>query len=154
MKLLLSALLFVGASAAQASPAVNDQAVFQGTWDGKAVYQAVTYTAYNAATRQFTRNIVTKIGDDAPVAADQYDNYDDTSSDAAMQYMVTNCVSVYKGTSEMVSVPAGTFPTCKMALQQGGFVWVGVVPFAVVKIETPVDGKPLSAWLISFNRGK
>ena len=156
MKLLSPVLAFLAltaATAAHAAPAVGDQVAFQGTWDGQAVWQGISFTGYNAQTAQYRQVTVTKIGTNAPATQEDWVDAKDTASDAALQYIVANCAAQY-GVPQTITVPAGTFNTCKMALQQGGHVWVGQVPFAVVRIESPVQGKLLTAELTGFTRGQ
>ena len=107
---------------------------------------------FNQATAQFKKFTWTQIGSDAPGTAEEWVNQNDCASDAALQDIVNRCAA-YGGVSEFLQVPAGNFNTCRLPLQQGGTVNVGVVPFAVVRIQTDVQGKPLVASLTAVTRG-
>ena len=49
--------------------------------------------------------------------------------------VLKNCIQ-YSGLKEQITVPAGTFDTCKFANELGGFTWIGDVPFSMVKVVT------------------
>jgi hypothetical protein len=153
VKFVLSALVLAFASAANAAPAVGDSATFSGTWGADTLTQTTAFTAFNASTQQFTQATTTTVGKEAPVSGEELVNLADTASDAAMQDIVTNCAN-YGGAAESVTTVAGTFPTCKLAMEGGGFVWIGVVPFAVVRFDTIADGKPLKLDLTGFTNGQ
>ena len=154
MKTILAALVtaLVATTAAVAAPAVGDQATFQGVWDGQAVYQHMAYTEFNGAMNQFKKITTTQIGSGAPATSEEWVNFNDAASDEAIQYILNNCGS-YNGINEYVNLPSGQYFTCRMPLDQGGYVWVGQVPFAVVRIYSPVQGKMLDAWITGFRRG-
>lgn len=148
------ALAFVGfASAAHASPAVGDSATFNGNWGADAVAQTMTFTSFDQATNSFKQMTTTTIGAQAPASQEDAVKMEDTASDAALQDLVTNCAA-YGYTPESITVPAGTFASCKLPMEAGGFVWLGVVPFAVLKFDTVSDGKPLVLTLTTFTRGQ
>lgn len=154
MKVVLSIIAsLMLAAAAHATPAVGDQVAFQGTWGGQAVQQGLAITEFNAGARQYKKYTVTKIGEAAPQSQEEWVNADDMASDAALSAIVANCPQ-YNGVAQQIQVPAGNFQTCRLALEQGGYVWIGQVPFAVVRIETPVQGQTLTAVLTGFTRGQ
>jgi hypothetical protein len=153
VKVIVSALAALAFSAvAHATPAVGDIANYAGNWGTDAVTQTVSFTAFDQATNSFKQSTTTTIGTQAPASQEDVVKMEDTASDAALQDIVTNCAN-YGYVPETITVPAGTYPTCKIALEQGGFVYVGVVPFAVIKFDTTQDGKPLVLELQSFTRG-
>lgn len=153
MKFVISALAFVGfASAAHAMPAVGDSATFNGNWGADAVSQTMTYVSFDQATNTFKQSTTTTIGAQAPQTQEDAVKMEDTASDAQLQDLVTNCAA-YGYTPETVTVPAGTFASCKLPMEGGGFAWLAVVPFAAVKFEATAEGKPLVLTLTSFTRG-
>lgn len=149
MFVVLSSLVF--AAVAQATPAVGDKVSFSGTWGSDAVSQTLAFVAFNGT--EYKKVTTTKIGVNAAQTAEEWVNKDDTASDAALQDIVTNCAN-YGGKPETITVPAGTFPTCKAPMQSGGTMNIGVVPFAIVRVDTFVDGKALTMTLGSFARGQ
>lgn len=153
MKLFVSAIAaFAFSAVAHASPAVGDAANFAGTWGDATVTQNVTFTAFDQASNSFKQSTTTAISGQPTATQEDMVKMEDTASDAALQDIVTNCVS-YGYVAETITVPAGSFPTCKLPMEAGGFVWIGVVPFAVIKFDTVSDGKPLLLELTSFTRG-
>lgn len=63
--------------------------------------------------------------------------------------VVKNCVQD-AGVKETITVPAGTFETCKFSNDSGGFTWVGDVPFSMIKVDTT----SLKLELVKFNSAK
>jgi hypothetical protein len=51
-----------------------------------------------------------------------------------IQKVLKNCRQA-NGTPEQIQVPAGKFATCKLAVE-GGHIWVGDVPFGVIRQST------------------
>lgn len=152
MKLILSALaLLAYSTAALAAPAVGDAVSFQGTWGSEAVYQHLTYFAWNPSTRQFSKRTTTKIGTNAPATQDELVNFNDAASDAALSAIVNNCAA-RGGEFQTISVPAGTFRTCKMLIQ-GNWYWIAEVPFGVARVEAVIQRKQLVAVLTGVARG-
>ncbi len=153
VKVIVSALAALAfSSVAYASPAVGDAVNFSGTWGAEAVTQAISFTSFDQASNTFKQMTTTTIGTAAPASQEDTVKFEDTASDAALQDLVTNCAT-YGYVPETITVPAGQFPSCKIAMEAGGFVWIGVVPFAVLKFDTVSDGKPLVLELMSFVRG-
>lgn len=153
MKQLLPVLAtFILTSAAHAFPAVGDIATFRGTWGEEPIEQTMTYTAFDASSRQFTKLTTTTVGTNPTVSLETIVEFNDSASEEALQSIVTNCDQV-NGTNESLAVPAGTFDTCKVATNGGGFVFLGVVPFGVVRMDTVADGKDLKVDLVSSVRG-
>jgi hypothetical protein len=155
MKLSIALIAFLVMSLqAHAAPAVGDIASFQGTWGSETVWQHVQFIAFNG--QAFTKRTTTKIGNNQPATQDVLENYNSTASNAAMQDIVNNCAAKYRGLSQSVSTPAGTFPTCKLPFPNGGpgHIWVGVVPFAIVRVETVIENKPLVAWITGYVWGR
>lgn len=151
MKIVLSTLaLSLFAIAAHAAPKVGDVAFFRGTWGADNISQEVKFTAWNGS--QFTKVTTTTIGARPPATSSEQVDFNRTASDAAIDDLLRNCAA-RGGVAETVLVPAGSFPSCKVAASGGGFVWFGQVPFAVLWWNTTVDSKPLVLRLVSFTRG-
>lgn len=154
MKLFVSVLVaaFALANSAFAAPAVGDQVSFQGTWGAEAIYQHLAYVEFNKATNQFKKRTTTKIGASNAVSQDDWEDFKDTASDAALTEIVNNCAA-RGGEFQMISVPAGQFRTCKMLLS-GNWFWIAEVPFGVARVEATIQNKPLVAVLTGFARGQ
>ena len=152
----LSAVVFFAGVAAQAMPAIGDKSSLTMTVSNGT--QSVTYgyemslTGFDAALSQYTRHTVQSYNgqsqerDDAVAATDLLD-------DARLQAILTNC-DAGGGTTESVTVPAGTFSTCKIVTEDGSEYWIGNVPFGIVKMAQAANGYTLSAELQSYVFGQ
>ncbi len=74
---------------------------------------------------------------------------DDMPSQKEVLSVVSNCVQD-SGIKETITVPAGSFETCKFPNDSGGFTWIGDVPFSMVK----VDAGETKLELLNFSSAK
>jgi len=77
-------------------------------------------------------------------------------SDQLINDILTNC-SAKGGTPQSITVPAGAFATCALPVNSGGStgtMWVGMVPFGIVKADITNSGNQIGEELASFKLGK
>ena len=151
MKLFLAISALVFSINTYAAPAVGDAVYFTGTWGSDSITQHISFTGFDSASQQFTQVTTTTIGSAAPATQTDLVAYNDTASDAALTEIINTCTA-RSGTPETITVPAGTFRTCKMLLS-GNWFWIAEVPFAVARVEATIDGKALVAVLSGVSRG-
>lgn len=127
--------LLVTASAF-AMPAVGDQALYNVNLTQGA--QSMTGTLEQLITGMdgslFVVQQTTNMGKDSQVQTDKK-AAQDLLSDATVNMVLQNCAA-NGGKSETITVPAGTFPTCAIPVQDSegtGTYWIGAVAFGIVK---------------------
>lgn len=141
-----------------AYPALKDSSTFKGTYVAAAggtidFTQTIEIVSYNAAASQYTlKNTVVYNGQsnvqNADVAADQF------LTNAKVASILADC-SKMGGTSESLTVPAGTFNTCKVPQERGSMIWVADAPFGFVKeIYIDEEGSRSEVELVSFVHGQ
>jgi len=92
-------------------------------------------------------------------ATEEWKTADDVGTAEQFAQLLSNCAQE-GGTSETVTVPAGSFAVCTLPLgdeygQVVGKVSIGQVPFGVVRLEQTLEqGVQLQAELLSFQTGK
>lgn len=124
---------------ALATPAVGDQAVYSGTVTTK--NKTMAYELEQSILSQDTTTgkfkMQTKASYNGKSLKKAYPvDQQNLLSDSAINQQMTDCTKNL-GTLETITVPAGTFNTCKMK-GQGGHVWIASgIPFGIVK----TDGK-------------
>lgn len=137
---------FLMTATAFAMPNVGDDAVFDATiTSGTQSYQGTaefSLTSYDASTDQFNQHTVQTIGGSTQ-ANDALVDHLAFITDAQATDAVASCAH-YGGTAATVTVPAGTFATCAIPVQnpgQTGTSWIAPVAFGVVKQDvTNSDG--------------
>lgn len=155
MKLFLTLAVTALSLAAQAMPAVGDTANFSGqtaTGSGQLVQftMSMQLTAFDAASQTWTEQVTTTVpGRPAQVQTKQVAT-SDLISDATVTQLIANCAGE-GGVAETVTVPAGTYPTCRITDNQGAAYNVGQVPFGIVQAAQP--SSQLSMQLQSFAAG-
>lgn len=141
-----------------AYPSVKDSATFKGTYAAAAggsidFTQTIEIVSFNASASQYTlKNTVVYNGQtnvqNADVAADQLLN------NARVASILADC-SQMGGTLESLTVPAGTFNTCKVPQERGSMIWVADAPFGFVKeIYIDEEGSRSEVEMISFAHGQ
>ena len=129
----------LAAVSAFAYPAVNDTATFAGTMasvGAPANQFAVTLSlvGYNPTNDQFTMEQTVNFSGQAQVNQIQVQK-SSLVSEAMAQYMVANCVE-NGGVNETLTVPAGTFNTCKMTesdTESEALIYIADVTFGLAK---------------------
>jgi hypothetical protein len=138
MKLLTIIGFLLSGSFAVAMPAVNDYAQFaatvsDGTKTQTAVYE-LQLTAYDAQKKEFTMS-VTFSHDGQSVTQTNQVPEGNLPTDAVIAQMLTNCTA-FGGKAEKLTVGTAAIDTCAIPSGEGdesGTVWIGAVPFGVVK---------------------
>ena len=132
---------FFVSGTALAFPKVNDSANFDlaATLSSGQAFSGsfvLSLTEYNPSSKQFRQvQSLTVPAAGVDQTSDQWMNESDLITNAQASAYVSQCASS-NGTPETISVPAGTFNTCKTVVNNDnskGFAWIGVVPFGVVK---------------------
>ena len=155
MKILLTFATLLFAATVQATPAVGDYSNFaltltQGTASAKGTYEisinSLRSDGYVMAT------VVTISGQPAQ-RSESVVPTTDLMTDATIASVLSDCAS-YGGQSQQITVPAGTFATCALAID-GGTAWLGQAPFGVIKqVQKQSDGSDLVLELNNFVNGK
>lgn len=159
MLITLATLVF--ATAAHAMPLVGDYANFDivitnGTDNMTGSYE-IALTGQNSAGFQMSTTV--KLGNQPAQKDQQTVAATDLMDDATVASVLANCAA-YGGALQQLAVAAGTFNTCAVptqndAGQTNGTVWIGQVPFAVVKqAQKRDDGLDMILSLKSYQNGK
>lgn len=151
---LASALFFsILSVSAFAAPKVGDQAIMEGTLVEEAATQKVitkqTITAFSGSTGVYTVRQMQSLGG-AAETNDVTVSEDDLMSEETAAQIVESCESAGIGAQEEIRVKAGKFKTCKLTGDTGSVLWIGVVPFGVVRLQTPVPTGLIDISLHSF----
>jgi len=157
----VSGILSFCCSLAIASPSVGDIAIYvhtdtsQGT--PKSDLLQVQLTDYNQNTDVFHMEIVIADldgsngwGGDEDIAGSKL------LSDTYLRNLLESCAS-QGGTLAETTVPAGTFQTCEMPVNNDsgvGNVWYGIVPFGIVKSDLTLSGVETTLQLKELGWGK
>jgi hypothetical protein len=161
MKLLVIISCLLCGSFAFATPAVNDYAQFAATLSDGKTTQNATYetqlTAYDAQKKEFTMSVTfSQDGQSTtqtmPVAEQSL------PSDAVIGQMLKACAQL-GGKAEQLTVGSAAIDTCAVPSQSGpesGTVWIGAVPFGVVKQQftNAQNGLTMTMTLTSFRNGQ
>lgn len=160
MKTLLAAMILSTSSIVLAMPSVNDSAQFdvQVQSGGKTTDadMEVTLTDFNSTSNQYKQ--VTKwTSQGQSQTQEEWVDAKNLATDAQVHQLLADCAGA-GGTAEMVTVPAGTFETCRMRVEKDNavtVVWMGGVSFGVVKLtRTKGDtGETMTIVLKDHKRG-
>ncbi len=155
MKLMIAALALTAFSTlAQAMPAVGDFAAFDGTTvtsQGQqiAFHTEIALTQFDASQNAYLQQSVTTAPGIQPIQEQKWVNANELLSDATVQQILASCAQ-QGGVSETVTVPAGTFNTCKITDSSDGSMYnVSQVPFGIVKATSTQTNMSL----VSFRTG-
>jgi hypothetical protein len=140
MRLVTALLIVLFSATTFAMPSVNDEATYDMTismlGQNMKGTSNVKLVAYDAATKQFTQVTTITMEGQAPQTQNVQIQADKLPSDESVNDVVSTC-QTKGGTVEKVTVPAGTFNTCKMAAQDpqfgAGTSNIGNVPFGMVQ---------------------
>lgn len=158
MKIFATLALSLFSAAAIAMPSIGDTSMFNGNIQGSGggrmdFTQSLQLTAYDANTERFTLHTELKTSSqtrvqDQQIAAEEFLTTEQVTDALA------NCPS-YGGTSETLTVPAGTFASCKIIQNDGSQVWVAQVPFGIAKqVSYDEDKNMMTLELASFVFGQ
>lgn len=148
-----SLLLSVSAFSA---PKVGDQAYMEGTLLSNGATTKVTTTqtilAFAPNTGVYTVRQIETVGGKSETK-DENVSADDLMSEETAAQIVGACESSGIGTLEKIQVKAGTFNTCKLKADNGSALWVAVVPFGIVRLQSNVAAGFIDLSLYSYVRG-
>lgn len=134
MKLVTILATLVFATMAQASPAVGDYSKFVLTITNAQVSLVGSYEAaiIGLDGEAFKMSTTTTFPNSPADYNEESVTADRLASDADIAAILSGCRQ-FGGKLEKVTVPAGTFNTCALPTEDGGTIWIGQVPFGVVK---------------------
>lgn len=157
MKFLTVLLLNVAfIAAAQAKPAVGDQAVMKGQWHSQTVLSIQAITEYSKEKDSFKIMEIHQYGSNPVEIKETWKTTADLEkAESNVESLYTNCVK-HGLQYETIVVQAGTFAACKNPINNGaGAIYFGIVPFHVLRSDfRHEDGTISSRELVSFQRGK
>lgn len=157
-KLFVAATVVFASSFAMAYPVIGDKVEYQGTIKKdpnpeKAINIKMEIKSFDAQKQEWI------IQQDTTVDGRTYSETEDIDANdmftpERVQYVLTNCAA-RGGVLESVTVPAGTFDSCKLTKansEESKEVWIAAVPFGIVKmIDHDIeDGEHLAVELQSF----
>lgn len=156
MKLFSALLVTLASTAALAMPTVNDAANYDITLTSagqtlKGTQDRVV-TALDSATQLYTVKETVTLNGQTQVKEVKVTK-DKLFSDAAAEQLMSSC-SAQGGTVQQVTVAAGTLPACAIPYNDSGAtgtIYVGKVPFAVIKMEISANGQTMTLALRSYN---
>ncbi len=159
-KLFSAAVVLLTSSAAFAYPAIGDYAMMKGTASNGQQNANISLERsimdFDATNDSFVV-VETQEVDGQAQTTTSIDKRDDMITQEQVTQILTYC-SMFGGVSESITVPAGTFPTCKLPTkdendQQDGMVWVGDVSFGIVRAIGTQQGAEYHLELESFRAG-
>lgn len=125
-----------------ASPAIGDRASFSVTTNQSGVTKVGSeewaLVDFNPKTLQFKKRITTTQSDGTSQVQEMWIDSSSFYSNHFVTAQISHCEKS-GGTSKNVSIPAGTFSSCGISLRSQnapGTLWLGYVPFGVLKLET------------------
>ncbi len=157
MKMYLSTLFAVFASfTANAMPSIGDTAQYDFTLNGATGKLTQSITAYDATTNSYTVNIITTYQGQTQTEQETREA-SQLLTDAQVEAMYAQCAEL-SGTYMKVTVPAGTYETCRLIQKSGDdsqtiYLAKGVA-FGFVQVTTIQNGQNLDAQLVSQARGQ
>jgi hypothetical protein len=155
MKSFLTLVVLALSSVSFATPAVKDQVTFKGVFAGGGggtidFQQTLEITGF-ANEQWLVRSTLLVNGQNR--VEDIQVGKADLMDDAQLKMIIENCAQM-GGTSESLTVPAGSFLTCAVDQERGGKVWLGEVPFGIVKqVSVDEEENTITTELSSFVRG-
>ncbi len=160
-KLFSAALVLLFSSAAFAYPAIGDQAVMKGVLTQNGVNADITLdrsiVSFDAINNSYSVVQTVNIDGQAQTTT-SVEKGDDLISQEQVGQILSFC-AMFGGLSETLTVPAGTFATCKLQTkdendQPDGFAWVGDVAFGIVRVVSTKLGDEYFLDLESFHTAK
>jgi len=139
MKLLAIAIFVLSSSAALATPAVGDYAVFSGTvtkgTQVTTIRDEMELVSYDQTTNQFTEKI-TETTPAGTTSGSQQVDATKLLTDSTIAQILQTCAS-FGGVPASVTTAIATFNTCALPVDGNskGTVWVGAVPFGIVQMD-------------------
>ncbi|MNJ92555.1 hypothetical protein D3C87_102280 [compost metagenome] len=161
-KFLMVAPVLMMSSMAFAYPMVGDTVEYKGTYklDPNPETELVVkkeVVLYNELEKEWLVKVDKTMNGSTTTEVDDVDD-EDMMTPEKVQKVLTECVAK-GGTLEDLTVPAGTISTCHMKMtceEDSKEVWIGDVPFGVVKMikHDMEDGKHKMLELQSFTLGQ
>lgn len=146
-KIIIALFAFVSISAFAAAPKVGDTATYALDITGMGTgTSTTTITAFDAATQTYTVKTDTSLNGQSQ-SEEEVTPAADMASEEMIAQILSNCAP-YGGTSETVTVPAGTFAVCTI-----NGASIGQVPFGFVKVVQTENGVTIHGELVSAARG-
>jgi hypothetical protein len=108
-------------------------------------------TSYNAATELFEMRTVTEIAEEVNVFEDWFKQGESLSATIAASVLAT--CEADGSILETITVPAGTFQTCRKDFESGQ-IWIGIAPFGYIKLQEEEESQILLMELSEYQFGK
>lgn len=159
MKNIIALTVTLFSTLAFAYPAVNDNAVYTGTYAKSGQSYPVTMklevTAFDGSNYTIQKTTTFFCQDQVQSSNKAANEMVDSST---MTSVLANCASI-NAVAETVTVAAGTFNTCKLVRSDANgttTTWVGDVPFQVVKTQaySSADASTVNLELRSFKNAQ
>lgn len=146
------------ATTAMAMPSVGDYSKFnvvvsQGNQKMNAVVEN-SIVAFDQASGMYTIQQNVSYNGQSQASTEQR-AVNEMLTDATATSIMAQCAA-YGGALEKVTVPAGTFNTCKLPTDNNtGFMWIASgVAFGLVKVDQTENGQKTYGELAAFKNGK
>lgn len=153
-------LVLLSSTAAFAYPAIGDYAMWKGTSVRNGMSSNISLersiTGFDASMDMFS--VVETVSVDGQVQTSTIAQKSDELLTKQQVGEVLSFCAMAGGVLEGVTVPAGSFATCKLPTtnengQSDGFIWVGDVSFGIVKASGVQDGADYVLELSTFRAG-
>lgn len=151
--LLVSALLM--SASAFAMPKAGDSATYDivVTSGDKTGHGTETdeLVQFDSAQNRFLQRTTQQFDGSAPNTSEGWTALDELMDDATADHILAECAGM-GGVSQTLQVPAGSFATCALPVNDEeqkttGTVWVAKVPFGYVRLEV-VSGDLTESWVL------
>lgn len=158
MRILSLLALALFSTAAYATPQMGDAAAYNATvqQNGQEMLGDVTVELVNFDARQnaFLERQTLTFSGQQPQVSEEWKASSEYLDDATIDALLGNCAG-NNGVSEQVTVPAGTFNTCKLTINNAevqGYLWVAKVPFGFAQMiqQRKADGLVINLDLRTF----
>jgi hypothetical protein len=142
-----------------AAPKVGDQAYMEGSFVGTGgnatlkLTTTQTVLAYAMNTDVFTVRQEQTVGGDTATPRDVSVKGEDMLTEEVSAMIVAQCESAKIGTIDKIEVKAGKFTTCKVKQGDKDTLWIGAIPFGVVKLQNVSGTGVVDLELYSYVRG-
>ena len=148
----------VASVSALAAPKVGDTAVMAGNFASGSTTARVSTSqkilSYQPNSGIYGVEQSTTMGSESQTQQKNV-SADDLMSEEMAAQVVEMCESAGIGRRERVTSPAGTFETCRASAQDGqSMIWIGAVPFGMVKMKIVDPNGEWNLALSSFARGE
>lgn len=158
--LAFGALTFVNSVTAFAMPAVGDSATYTVTVNTSSQTvtstETVTVIAFDSGKSQFKVETTVTTPGAEPQITDRWVSSENLTSNFLASQTSSHCRQI-SGQVQSVATPAGSFSSCVISTvgqKARGQIWMGFVPFGVLKNVTVVDQTTTTKILTNYQFGR